>query len=61
MYNSFLMRLVVKTKSTGRVIREFSGNYNFQVFIAFENFVKERVMAGDFSEKVVYILEIHRL
>ena len=54
------MRLVIKTKSTGRVIRDFSGDYNFQVFMAFENFVKECVLAKDFSVKAVYILEICR-
>lgn len=54
------MRLVLKSKTTGRVIHEFTGNYHYQVYLGLENFLDGLLVSPDFVDSRAYLLVVYK-
>lgn len=54
------MRIVLKSKSSDRVLREFTGDYNYQIYLGLENFLNGLVVAPDFVDSREYRLIVFK-
>lgn len=55
------MRLVLKSKSSDRVLREFTGDFHYQIYLGFENFLDGLVVAPDFVDSREYRLVVYKI